>query len=74
MSGKKQGTHLILGPTELTALRDIRAGLSMFVPARQTDFLIAHGLVSRQLGGGPELTAQGLQCLKEEREDAGREL
>jgi hypothetical protein len=49
MSGK--GT-LILGPTELTALRDIHAGLSMLVPARQTDFLIAHGLVSRQLGGG----------------------
>ena len=65
---------LILGPTELTALRDIHAGLSMLVPARQTDFLIAHGLVSRHLGGGTGLTDQGLQCLKGEREDKAREL
>jgi hypothetical protein len=60
MSGKKQGTHLILGPTELTALRDIHGGLPMFVPARQTDSLITQGLVSRRLDGRLVLTAEGL--------------
>jgi hypothetical protein len=57
--------QVVLGPLELTALRDIHNGLAMFVPARRTDFLIAGGLASRRLDGGTVLTDEGLQRIEE---------
>jgi len=65
MAGKQRRTHASLGPVELTALRDIGNGLSMFVPARWANFLIAQGLVSRRLDGSVVLTAEGLLRIKD---------
>ena len=56
--------ELVLGPFELSALRDIRNGLARFVEPLRIEFLIAEGLASRRLDGGVVLTDQGLRHLE----------
>lgn len=72
MGPKKQSSHLNLSPVDLTALRDIHVGLAMFVPARQSDFLNAKGLVVRRPDGRLMLTGEGLLYIKGERESASQ--
>ena len=74
MGPKKQGSHLSLSPVDLTALRDIHVGLAMFVPARQSDFLNAKGLVFRRPDGSVVLTREGLSCIKDEQESTSRRI
>ena len=62
----------VLGPFELSALRDIRNGLGKFVAARRTDFLIAEGLAGRRLDGGVVLTDEGLRHLEKASQPASR--
>ncbi len=63
----RQGTRVTLNLIEMTALRDIHAGLAMFVSARQSDDLIARGFVGRRLDGRLFLTNKGLMCIGAER-------
>jgi hypothetical protein len=60
------------GPIDLIALRDIHNGLSMFVSAGRTDFLIAKGLASRRLDGRTVLTEEGLRRIEVGGELPGR--
>ena len=74
MAPKKHGSHLDLEPVDLTALRDIHVGLAMFVPARQSNFLSARGLVVRRPDGRVVLTLEGLSCIKGEQESGSRRI
>lgn len=67
---RSKARTLNLSPVDLTALRDIHVGLAMFVPARQSDFLRAKGLVVRRPDGRVVLTGEGLSCIKGEQKSS----